>query len=461
MSLIAQVVLGHLLSVETYAVFAAATVALTLVSGFQNAGVNKNLIQQQEHYDSLIGDFTVFSLYLGVVASAFLIINGMVLAWLYDMPHLVSVVAISAIALPITSLNWIYTAVLGIRLRFDRVSKNTILYSFAYYSLLMLFAYLGASYYSVAAATLLSVVIQHINHRTYIGWLPVNWRISRQRFFAIFVALRWTIIASFLMGLSQNGNFFALGHLLTSEELGYYFFGFMLTANASVLVFTAINQTLLPIFSKMKGDEVRLRLAFLRSSGVLNFLCSILCLGLIGVGPAAVHFIWGGKWDAAIFTSVVTAATFPIRIFTSIATVTLESRGRWRSRTLLLAFDAATVILFAAVGAWLAGLSGAALSVAIQRGVVGLITYPMVARVLGYKWRDVMIMIGKSVAPFALAAAVLFFGQPAGSSPVGISDTAVAAIETAGAILLYIAVTYVVSRETVMELPNLLRRRRA
>src|SRR5262249_8880550 len=150
------------------------------------------------------------------------------------------------------------------------------------------------------------------------------------RFFSILGHVKWLIVTGFLTGLSQQGDYFVLGRIVSPEALGYYYFGFQLTANVGQLLAQGIGNTLFPIFTAMKKDAQALGRAFLRSGSVIHFICSLLCLGIVGFGPWLIHVIWRGKWDPAIVTAVAMAISLPMRMLSPLAAATLDSFGKWR-----------------------------------------------------------------------------------------------------------------------------------
>lgn len=450
MSIVSQIVLGHLLSVETYAVFAAATAALAFVSGFQNSGVGKVLVQRQSEYERIAADFAGFAFYLGSAGAVVLFLIALGLSAGYGMPDLLPILAVSAITIPIISINSIYTAKQSIALSFKTISIYSTTYTAIYYIALLLSAYFGTESFSIALATLFAAVAMHFVYIRRMGVLDINFRFSPASFWSVFSALKWTMLSSYIFGFTQSGDYLVLGRLFDKDQLGYYYFGFMLTANVGLLLSLAISQTLMPIFSKIKDDTVRLKRAFAQASETIIFLSSIICLGIVAVAPEAVHSLWSGKWDPSIFVAVAMAVTFPLRVLASMAAVALEARGRWRQRTMLLVYDALGIMIFAAVGAWLGALSGAAVAVAFHRGVTGLLAFPVAMRSLEFHYGDIGRYFLQSATPFFLIVAlVIAFKQWLGPVPGAVEQLLIAAGVAGAAIAVFLAVTFLTNRKVL------------
>lgn len=460
MSVISQLVLGYVLTVDAYAVFAAATAALTFVTGFQNSGLSKVLIQQQEEYDRALPDFAGFALYLGLAGGALLIVMGFVLSDLYRMPALLPVLCISALTVPLFSLNSIYAAKQSIDLRFQAASFYSMSYSFIYYTGLIVFAVCGAAYLSVAISTLIAVGILHLLYARRMGLLRINLTFSRATMASIADPLKWTIVSSYLFGFALNGDYLVLGRFLEKDQLGYYFFGFMLTANIGQLLSLAINQTLMPIFSKLRGDPRQLRHGFERSCEAINFVSAVMCIGMIGLLPDAVHLVWQGKWDAAIFVAVAMAVSFPLRMMATMGAVALEAQGLWRQRTLLLCQDAACIMIFAAVGALLGGINGAAVAVAIHRCLTGIIAFPAAMRAVGFEWPDIAAKLVRLPAPFLLSVSVIFLAKSIWRPEMSLQSAAVSLVISAAALAIFLILTFFINRPALTYVAATIRRRR-
>lgn len=399
MSLGAQVILGFLFSTQTYGIFAAATAALVFASGMQNSGVSKLLIQQPKKFDELAPSYAGFALLLGLLGAILLLPVGAFLSWQNKMPSLAWVVLVASIGVPLASLYSVAIARYSVELRYEEKTVNSLLRDTTYYVILISSAYIGLNEFSVATASVVSVaallpfVVRRLAVKIDIRNAIVNfWKIAKE--------IRWTIFSAYLFGLSQSGDYLVLGSILSPSELGVYFFGYMLIGNFGTLISLSISQTLMPALSNIREDVERLQGAVLRSSGIVVMLAGLLCIGFVGLGSHVIHFVWGGKWDASIFVAVTIALTFPARIMASLGAVVFEAQGQWRTRALFVLYDAIGLMTFAAAGGWFFGINGAAIAVAIHRGLTGLAAFPFSLTYIGYSYHQSAILTLKLIAPF-------------------------------------------------------------
>ncbi|GGH63446.1 oligosaccharide flippase family protein [Frigidibacter albus] len=461
LSFVSQIALGYLLAVETYAIFALVTTAMIFVSGFQNSGVSKALIQQQERLDDLLPEYSAFALWMGLIGFVLLVVTGAAFQSLYDVPGLFPIIFVQALSLPLIAMSTILMAVLSARLAFRTINLIEMRRSLAYYAVLIVGAALGTAGFTMALALVAGAILHLAMLTRAAAPFRIGIRLSFARFRALAWQLRWIIISAFLFALGMNGDYLVLAKMLHPQELGYYFFGFMLITNVTILLASGINQTLLPVFSRLKNDLPALQRQVLMSSGAITLLACILSICLIGFGAVMVHLIWGGKWDGAIVVVLSVAAIQPLRLTATMGGVVLEAQGAWSLRLATLLFDGALILICSAVGAWLGGLFGASIAVAVQRAVTGLVTFPMGARRIGIGWRRIVAFWLRCLGPYVLVVAGLFLLAP---DRYADADTWVivgrAALETAGALAVFMAANMVLNRDLLGAMAGVIRSRK-
>jgi len=454
-----QIVLGFILDARDFSVFAVVSVAITFVAGLQNAGASKMLIQKQDQYQALVKDYTDFALYMGLIGACALAVLGLIFGKFYRNPELFYVVGLSALSVPFTSLISIQFARLSIDLRFRDVCMVDFYVAAMNAAVVLVSAYLGARYYSIGLGLVVSTILRYFLNRRLTPTLTASFGLSASGFLAILGRVKWLVITAFLTGLSQQGDYFVLGRAISAESLGYYYFGFQLTANIGQLLAQGIGNTLFPIFTAMKHDPQALNRAFLRASSVIHFACSVLCLGVVGFAPWLMHFVWRGKWDMAIVTAVAIAFTLPMRMLSPIGAVTLDSFGKWRLRTGLLVLDAGSMMLAALVGAYVDGLQGASIAVALQRLISGMVDFFFAIRILGGRAGDIVGFAGRGFIPFWLPAAALLAVNHV--QPMLFSDihsAVFSALRTLAAIGIFTAMVYALDRQVIKEVFGVLRK---
>ncbi|WP_439814790.1 oligosaccharide flippase family protein [Zavarzinia sp. CC-PAN008] len=457
-----QIVLGHLLPVETYAVFALVGTATIFVTVFQNSGVGKALVQGHDRLDQILPDYSAFALWMGLIGVAVFLVVGAIFQHIYAVPDLFWVIALTSVSVPLIAVAVVCSSLLSIRFAYRDINVAEMKRAFAYYALLILVAILGADAFTMAIALTVTSALHLWLLAARLKGTRYGVRIRPRRFFAILVQLRWVILSAFLFATAMNGDYLVLGLMLSQEDLGHYYFGFMLVTSATIMLSAGVNQALLPVFSQLREDPAVIQAQFLKISGAILLLCDLLCIGLVGLGPALIHVIWGGKWDPAIVVVISIAAVLPVRLMSNLGAVIFEAKGRWGQRALALSWDAAVIIAFSWAGAHFGGLAGAALAVALQRAMSGLLAFGFSSTLIGLRPLRILVFILRNMGPYAVAVAALIVLAPDRHHQIdSAGDMLRPALETIAAIAAFLAVNGLFNRDLLAVMVNLVRRRKA
>lgn len=135
-------------------------------------------------------------------------------------------------------------------------------------------------------------------------FLKTNWRpyfrLGVAHFHAIFQYSKHIIGGRVLTKLVNEGDNLIVGKFIGMEGLGIYALAFQLANLVTTNVVFLVNDIFLPLFSKVKGDSVRLRQLYCRMIQFLSFISFPLITALaIGAEPI-VYFIYGPKWLDAV-----------------------------------------------------------------------------------------------------------------------------------------------------------------
>lgn len=399
-----QWILGFILDPADFGVFAIAIGSTVLISGFLDSGIAKLLVREQENLDYYFRRCLIISVLLGLLSALILIAS----ATLQQNAEVRQMIWVLAAFVPFMAISHCYKAVLLIRLDFKRISHAEMLNAILYATILIGAAVADMKAYSFVIALGISYLFYFLFYRYHAGASASQAMMAphQANYRSVFAQLKWIILATFGMGMALRGDYLVIGQFVDTHAMGQYYFGFMTIANIGLLVAQGVNNVLMPNFTKLQKEPEKLRqqFAFL-SFGLVN-ITAFLCLGFVYLGPDLIHFIWRDKWLEAIVVSVLIALSFPLRMLSPMGSALLESMGLWRTRALLTWFDALTLVAAAAVGAFSFGITGAAVSVALQRGTLGLMLYLYAARQLSCPY--VLWRLARNAAPFAAAVTVYY-----------------------------------------------------
>jgi O-antigen/teichoic acid export membrane protein len=118
--------------------------------------------------------------------------------------------------------------------------------------------------------------------------------------------------------LASRLDFLLIGRFLGMETLGVYNISVQL-ADVPVTQFAVtMVRTALPLMSSVQKERERLKLAYLKYSGIQMLIISPVLFGMMAIAPAAVPLVLGDKWAIAVpiiqglaMVSVIRAADIP------------------------------------------------------------------------------------------------------------------------------------------------------
>lgn len=458
LAVLSQVLLGLVLPVEVFAVFALVLLVSSIFGGFQESGVAKVLVARHRDFESLVRDYVSFAFWFAFAGALTMSAALIALSRTLYREHsgFLGAGLVTAAAMPVFALVTVHAASLGLSHRFKALSLIEMVKLGVYYALLVLVAFAGFGPYAIAFATLVGVCVQFLLLRSRTkGSVPPPGRIRVRSAMSVLFQVRWALATSFLTALAVRGDYLVLGNFLAPEELAYYHFGFMILSQVMGVVSVVIAQVLTPVYAKMNSDLFTLRANLVRGAALMTHLAGFICLGIFAFGPWSVHLVWGGKWDPAIAVILTVALSLPIRMAGMVAGTVLEAVLAWRIRFALLGFDMVMLLLFAWVGVRLAGLEGAAVLVAVQRAVAGLAAFVAAAFRVRMTVRGVLSSVSRVFLPYGAPAVYLcWVGSVSAGSTLDLMFSVRILLV---AVILMVGSMWVFDRSALRDLPGLLK----
>ncbi|MBS0171646.1 MAG: oligosaccharide flippase family protein [Nitrospira sp.] len=453
-SLIAQLILGWLLSKEDFALYAIAISWSTIVMALRNGGTHRLLIQKGAQYSGLAVMYLKFALLFNVGGFAVLMGAAPILSGLYDSHSLRTMVWILGLSLPLSTAAMIFQAKLSADLQFAKVSRLIILSSLARHGSMVLFAWLGFGPLSFVFPLCVVALVE-----TALGWYwakcwPSNRSLTWPSIQEIFQDSRWVMLTALASALTINGDYLAISLIQNKELLGVYFFGYQLSLALVALVTSSLDTVMMPAFSSLGNEQPRQTELFLRGTRLLAVVATFACFGLAIAAPAAIHGLWAGKWDEAIPVVQILSLAMPVRLMIPLCRAMLEARGEWRLVSVLSISDGAGIILAGAIGASTGGLIAISLVVSGYNLLSGFMYCAIVAKSslmpLRSVFTQVFVMLWVGIAAVAAASMFIFWE---GQNTTSLWQAA-AAITVYGCI--YLGLTKVFIRNSFVEIKSVL-----
>lgn len=428
-----QWVLGLYLMPDEFGILAVISVAMLIVAGLKEVGLNQVLLSNREDFDLIAKPYMLSAQLINLGGVLVLFLCAPVVATIYDDERLLPILIAIAITLPMHSLAVLFRAKLNIGYQFKKVAlvegASVLLMNIS----LCVSAKLGASVYSYAISQVIAALVMALLYWRVSGGVAKGEKFSLNIFVRAFEAFRWLIMSTYVMNFSLRGDYLVLSFLLNKHFLGIYYFGFQLVGSAIQLISMAISYVILPVFSSIKADFRRLQAGFMRSLRLVSFVSGGFCLVLVVTLPAAVNWLWEGKWDEAVMVSQLILISIPMRLAAiPLGSSVLESLSLYKARFYLLLLDGVSVVIAAFLGGWYGGVISAAIAISVCRASFGTVMYYFACHNLGISMQSSFFCILRLNCSFILSVVGLYlFGffevaLPENSSDVGnlISSTA-------------------------------------
>lgn len=365
-SLLAQVVLGWILSKTDFGLYAVAISASTLAAVFKDGGVRQILIQRQRDYDMLVGPTFWMAGAFNAATGAVIALLAWPLAWAYGDARLVPMMLVIALSQPLSTPGAILSTRLQIALRFrEAASIQTVA---------ALVRYVGAVVLALAGFGAMSFVLP-LPVIALVEW-AMAWWYTRDRLWTrpaglslwwdLFRQAKWIVIGTFgIAGINMGANV-VIGLFVPLTVVGVYFFAYQIVIQIGLLLSANLVSVLAPVFARINDDPGRERTAAAKALRQVMLLASPLCLGLAATFAPLEFVIWRGRWADAADAVYIIGMLYPASVISSVAVSILQAKGLFRAWGISLIAIAAATVVSAAAGA---AVHGSAIGIALYAGV--------------------------------------------------------------------------------------------
>jgi O-antigen/teichoic acid export membrane protein len=377
-------ILTRLLDPEDFGTVAAATTILPFFYLLSDLGFATYIVQADRPDQRALSTGFWFSSIGGVVLTAALVAGAPVFGLLFGSSDVVPVIQVLSVAVVLTALSSVPTALLRRRMQFRALAVQGLVASIIAQVVAVVMAVTGFGVWTLVGQTLASQVVMTVMACVAARWLP-SWLFSWTEFRTM-TAFGTKVLGVELVAMTRG----AVEAAIISATLGLTAFGYLTIAQKLVqIVQDLTGAAVLPVttvaFAKLRDSAERLVAAYTRA---LRMIYTVMAppLVLLAVGaPLIIPIVFGTGWDdsfrvaqfLALAGTVVVGATLDHGLFYG-----LGRPGRWFFYA--LAVDVLTVAVTAlAVSAGLVAVAAGFLVVAVVATlgrwflVAGLIRTPV------------------------------------------------------------------------------------
>ena len=433
------IVLARLLEPTAFGLVALASLCLSFCTILVDSGLGAGIVRLR-HVDA---KHLSSAFWLGLGLATGLLMAIMVIApslsrWV-GVIELAPVLRVLAVSLPIAALTTVPSALLTRHLRFDTLTKRTIL------------GVVVGGVAGMAAAALhwgvWSLVVQQIT-ATVIGavflWTSVRWRPSADisiRHLKDVGGIGLAVVANAIAWfVCQRADQAVLGAAMGARELALYAMAMKLVMLIVDLLCVPIGRAALPILAEQQEDRAAFERTYVRlTTGAVLGAFPVL-VGLSLVAPEGVAAVLGERWqESALVVRLLLGYGLVIVLFT-LNDAAMIAKSRTRLYVVMLVLNAITTPLASLIGVrWgLEGVAIAATANLVLHGVLGMLVWQFSLHVrvkaMGAAVLPLFVACGFMAAAVLLWRMLATFG--AGPWPSLIGSILIGAVVYTGAVQL-------------------------
>jgi O-antigen/teichoic acid export membrane protein len=405
----AIIVLARLLSPHDFGLVAIAAIVTGLLSLFQDLGLSAALVQLKE--DSATARNVCFwgnlisrsALYVIAFLTA-----GAVGAF-FSEPEIALIIRVSALALLIQAIGSTHAAILHRELRFSDVAKVDAMNTLVGTTATLVFAYAGASYWSLVLGALISEPVG-----VALLWRLVLWRPSlevrgdiakRMLDFGKHVGL----INTLYFGL-RNLDDLVVGKLLGALALGYFGMSMRLGMFTAANVGVVVSHVMFPTYARMHSNIEKIRVAFRDTlRGMTTIVVPITLISVILAKPL-VQVLLGDAWNPTVEPLRILAVYGLAYSLVAVAANIFLAKGRPDLSTLIGAVQLAILASVILPLISLAGITGAAIAASSALVVGAGLSLYLASKLLEVGWifyADLFVPIALASLPGAILGSLI------------------------------------------------------
>lgn len=366
-----QVVLAWLLSPSDFGLIALAYTVMAYAWVLQHAGLGAVLIQRQKRFHLWVSPATALVTATGLLATLYALLAALPAARAYGEPHLAGVIAVLAMAVLPDALRAVAQAKLRATLRFKAYSQLQMLGLVIVFTLTLALAIGGAGVYSfVIPRVVASGVLLVIEWTVARPGLRADRLFGRWRY--LISSSVWVTLAGQCVAMMNQGDYTILGIFVSKEVVGQYYFAFMLSTQAMMLVTLNIGGVLTPVLARLQDRPEAQADRFFEASGLIALVGIPACFGLALVADPLIRLCFDDRYLPAIPFLQLLSIGMAFRMVGHNGAFLMQANGRWRGYFVLSLINAVTFVSACWVGVVLAGPIGLTVGAVAFYTVFGL-----------------------------------------------------------------------------------------
>jgi O-antigen/teichoic acid export membrane protein len=287
----------------------------------------------------------------------------------YQSLPLIVLLLILAIRPLLIALRVPYAAVMRLKLRFGQIAGVNLIANGSGHMSAIALALLGAGPIALMAPQIIYPILAAIFMYFLVRPLTTVPKKERERKRTIASDSAYLWGAQWIHTTTLQAPYLILGIFVSSLEVGYYYFAFLLSVQIILLLSHNVSAALTPIFSNLQGERDRLASAFLRSVGAISGISIPLFIGAAASAAVFVPILFSERWTPSVPILVVLLVSQAFASTNLASGSLLKGTGRYRAWFTLQIVQGTLVLTAVAIASWLGGAIAVAWTILGQQVV--------------------------------------------------------------------------------------------
>jgi O-antigen/teichoic acid export membrane protein len=380
--LVAQIILGWLLTPAEFGISALAGTISALAWSFENFGSDEVLVQRGRTI--LKWEKAVFCVSVGaaLLTLCVLILLGPLVAQLFNEPQIAWLIYLSGGGILISSTCTVSFARMCAALDFRWLNGMNLFVVVVGQLATVLFALTGFGAASFFLATLVQQTVRAILvlHRA-----PPRFagKLNLRQIKAVIGRSTYVFFSRISEAILAQADYFILGLFAATGVVGIYTFAFRLAAVPVRIVATNLRNVLMPTLTALKGDVARQDRASLDAAEILAYTVTPLCLFQAAIAETALLLLFGEKWQASVPILQILSIGLAAEAILSIARARMSALGEFARAMRIACLSVVAFVIMVSIGASIGRDIGAATAVALFSLIVSPVVFFHVFKIEG------------------------------------------------------------------------------
>jgi len=334
LALFFSIYLARILSPSEFGVIAIINLVIHYANGITNLGFGNALVQRDiidsDHIDSV---FTV-DLILSILMAVSTYVLSDYIALFFEIAEISEALKWMALYYVITTFRHVPEALLRRDLEFKYLSIASLVEMFANYSLTIILALNGFSYWSILISTLIVSSLYSVAIMFKLGRVP-RIKYCRLKMQDIYSFGFWNFFRGQFELLVAKVDYFVIGKFLGPYFLGIYEKSFELTDRGAKGFSLPISSVFFSAFSREKNNLLKVKDLFLQSINLVSLVVFPILFGLFSVSSNFVYSCLGSEWTMAIIPIKVLSLSLLFKVVSSMISSVNVSVGKYRANAII------------------------------------------------------------------------------------------------------------------------------